>query len=275
MSSTLERLRQSQPPSRFPVRNQGGIAEPTAPPSPRGKPVAEKPVARSRQSSIQRPVTSPSMAKPPAVSQAGTQATDERSVFRDVLRQNARAGMPPPPPPGAAPETEGDAIEQVVDRAQMELGRQETAQDLRVAEKQSQAQQEAELQKEDATSPSYLERQETKAEERRVRRAVPSPIEGIPQGTYDDIVNQEPPGDFSPEQKKQFKEDAELQLREYGDYPGKGDPSAPAPPIRPGKRSFNPFSGKFSGEKGPNGFQLMGIDMNVFKQAYFKNQGGR
>lgn len=114
-----------------------------------------------------------------------------------------------------------------------------------------------------------------------LRMAQPSKIPSIPQGTYERVVKERyeefDKASRTPLTDKQHafaREDAHQQLEAYGEYPGKGDPKSPAPPIRPGGRSFNPFSGKFTGEKGPNAFTLAGFDMEKAKSEFFST-GGR
>jgi hypothetical protein len=112
-----------------------------------------------------------------------------------------------------------------------------------------------------------------------LRMAQPSKIPSVPQGTYervvkDKFVSADSSRPLSQQQQKQLQENAHKQLEEYGDYPGKNDPKAPHPPIRPGRRSFNPFSGKFTGEEGPNAFTLAGFDFEASKAEFFST-GGR
>jgi hypothetical protein len=117
-------------------------------------------------------------------------------------------------------------------------------------------------------------------EQERMRRAQPSPVKGITQGHYERVVKDDYSADFktdkpmSPKLNKAFKANAEEQLGKFGDYPGKGDPDSPSPPIRPGGRSFNPFVGTFTGESGPNAFKLMGIDLDQLKAEFFTQGGG-
>lgn len=143
------------------------------------------------------------------------------------------------------PASNLERLEHGVDRQELDLARQETLQDSRLDQTQAGAQEEAGLQAQTSLSGTNLEQER---QVRESREALPSAIEGIPQGTYDRIVNQELDSNLSPEQQKAMREDLEQQLRDYGDYPGRSDPKAPQPPIRPGKRSFNPFSGRLTGK---------------------------
>lgn len=130
-------------------------------------------------------------------------------------------------------------------------------------------------------SSGFLSGMDAAKEQERMRMAQPSPIKAVPVGTYERVVKDSydefklPSGaPLSPKQNAAFKADAHAQLEQFGDYPGKNDPNAPPPPIRPGGRSFNPFTGKFTGERGPNAFTLMGFDMEAAKKQFFRT-GGR
>ena len=263
-SKTMKRLRQNMPANGLPVQNGGGIAEPTSAATPQPH-VPEKVIPRSRQDSIQRPVMSPSTAGTPGGGQGLQPPGEDRMAFRDRIRNAAAAGMPPATAVGdAAPATNAEQLEQKTDRAELELVRQETIQDTKLGEAQATAGQETTMLSEAAKSGDLTTEQAVKD----MRAAQPSAVEGIPQGTYDKVVNAKVPSNLSPEQGKKYREDAEKQLRDFGDYPGRSDPKAPAPPIRPGKRSYNPFTGRFTGGQGEDIFTAMGIDFEGYVNEY-------
>jgi hypothetical protein len=50
---------------------------------------------------------------------------------------------------------------------------------------------------------------------------------------------------MDPQTAKEFERKAVRDFDQFGEYPGMDDPHAPAPPVRPGKHSFNPMTGQF------------------------------
>jgi len=101
-----------------------------------------------------------------------------------------------------------------------------------------------------------------------------SPVRGVAQGHYNAVVDRAEE-DWERAVGRQFpgvgaraRVDAERQLAEFGDFPGKGDPNYPSPPIRPFGRSFNPFTGKFTKSRSPGGFEMLGIDVDRIAQEY-------
>lgn len=131
------------------------------------------------------------------------------------------------------------------------------------------------------TSPFVAEK-EAKAEKDLLRRKQPSEIEGITQGHFESIVNDTDAaqmrslsgGPLPKIKQAEWKESARKQLSEFGTWPGSEDPDAPSPPIRPMGRSFNPFSGKFTGENGPSFQGVKGFDFKTSTREFFK-QGGK
>jgi len=132
------------------------------------------------------------------------------------------------------------------------------------------------------TSDFNAQREAAK-EKDRIRRAAPSEIPGINTGHFEAVVNEKKfkemkTGDGMPiseEQQKRLAQNVKQQLAEFGEFPGAQDPDAPPPPIREGGRSFNPFTGGFTGEHGgPNAFKMMGFDIEAAKREFFKKGGG-
>jgi len=251
----------------------GGPDSPSGPNRPGLPPVkpgdaAKQPIPRTTQDDISRPITSPSVTKPAAP---------------PTPPKPAAPGLPAAP--GALPtsipipgqEVAGSGLAQGAPGDGVPLNTT-TGQPMTSQEQQLTLQQEAQTERQD-TSGVLSGMDAAKAQED-LRKAQPSPIASIPQGTYEAVVkdkyeqfDQAGKAPLSPEQHARFKEDAHAQLEVFGDYPGKGDPKAPPPPIRPGGRSFNPFSGKFTGERGPNAFKLMGFDFEKAKQEFYRSGG--
>lgn len=48
---------------------------------------------------------------------------------------------------------------------------------------------------------------------------------------------------YSPLMKEKLEQRRKVELKKFGNYPGMTDPNSPPPPIEPGQRSFNPFTG--------------------------------
>lgn len=283
----FDRFRQDQPAAGLPARNKGGISEPTrAPqqrvvePSPNSKTkasalpskkplppppgsVPNKPVPRSRQDSIDRPITSPST--------TGAIPGDEAVATEEIGVLTTGAGTAIVP----GQEETGSGLAQGEPGTGVPLN--EAGMPMSAQEQQEQLT--AENQQRLGDTSGFLSSMEAQKQQEDLRKRQPSPVEGVPQGTYEQVVKDpEIKGlktPISEEVKAAWRADAETQLRDFGSYPGRDDPNAPKPPIRPMGRSFNPFTGKFTGEKGPNAFQLMGIDMEKFKQEFFRTGGGR
>ena len=232
-------------PTRLDVRNQGGIAPPT--PSVPREPTGTTAQPRSNPRTVQDQGVAGSPVPPAAIPRS---RQDE--IQRPITSPSTTKPMPPPPP---GMEQQG-----------LQAGQQQPQVDPNTGQPidpmtglpQAQTQQEREM-------------QARQMEDERISQ--PSHIEGIPVGTMEQIEKIAPPSGISPEKSKQWNEDREVQLKDFGDWPGKGDPKAPAPPIRPFGRSFNPFTGKFTGEKEPNAFSLMGIDLEKLKAQFYKTGG--
>ena len=138
------------------------------------------------------------------------------------------------------------------------------------------------IQKERGDTSKFMAEKEARAEKERLRRSQPSEIEGINTGHFEDVTKIERfqemrlPGNakMTPQMAQKYQQDVKEQLKSFGSFPGQDDPAAPAPPIREGGRSFNPYTGKFTGERGPNAFTMRGFDMEAAKREFYKN-GGR
>lgn len=210
-----------QPATGPPVPNQGGI---TAPKVPTPRPfVAPAPVVRARKDSIVRPVTSVQQAPRPLA--------------------DLRAGpAPPPPPPGQA------LTPQDVPEPQPLIETKVTNPDGSITITKG------------APGTQAAAEQGVTGEE-------PSPVEGMPMASYSKITDAAE-SDWSGALDAKFpgigaraRLDTERQLKAYGDYPGKGDPNAPAPPIQPFGPSFNPFTGEFTNtNKRPSGLAMLGME---------------
>jgi len=127
------------------------------------------------------------------------------------------------------------------------------------------------------SSSGLLAGMQAQQDAEKIRQSQPSPIPGHVQGTYEKVVKDPelvnaPP--MSDKQKAAWKQDAHNQLSTFGDYFGKGDPAAPPPPIRPMGRSFNPFTGKFTGRQGLNAFKIAGVDLEKYKTDFFRKGSG-
>ena len=284
------------------------------PPPPSVKPgdEAKRPIQRTTQDDIQRPVTSPSVtdsAAPGAPATPVPTAPDGKPRPIAPVADSQKPGSPGAPAvgeekplaattgPGEATSTGIEQADQVAQIAATPIEGQElpgsglaqgppgegvplnsTGQPMTAQEQHGQLQGEFQVLRGDTSG--FLSGMDAQRAQDDMRRSQPSKIPAIPQGTYESVVK-----DRYPEFEKKgqplsarahaaMKENAHKQLEEFGDWPGKGDPKAPPPPIRPGGRSFNPFSGKFTGERGPNAFTLMGFDMEKAKSEYFST-GGR
>jgi len=223
-------------------------------------------IPRTRQDAVERPITSPSTTDaipPPGEVQADT---GEPAVDDQALQQQAAV-----PIPGAEEEGSGAA------QGEPGLGVPLNETGLPMTRQEQQGLTSEEIQAARGDTSSFLSDQEANEaiEDKRMRQ--PSPVEGIPQGTYEKVVK-EPSFSgnvrMSAEKMQEWKDDAREQLSSFGDFPGKNDPHAPPPPIRPFGRSFNPFTGQFTGEKAPSAFKLMGIDFEALKKEFYRT-GGR
>lgn len=54
-----------------------------------------------------------------------------------------------------------------------------------------------------------------------------------------------PDTSMTPEERMRFEQTAVKDFQKFGRYSGDDDPEAPAPPIRPGRQSFNPTTGQW------------------------------
>ena len=137
-------------------------------------------------------------------------------------------------------------------------------------------------QEERGDSSPFIAEKEAKAQKDLARRKQPSEIEGVTQGHFEKVVNDTDAQEIrSPTGQKmtamtaeKWKDSAREQLAAFGTWPGSEDPDSPVPPIRPLGRSFNPFSGKFTGEKGPSFSGVKGFDFKASMREFYKN-GGR
>lgn len=127
---------------------------------------------------------------------------------------------------------------------------------------------------------NFMAEREAKAQQEKLRRAAPSEIPGINTGHFEHVTNEQAMNAFggqrrrlSKMKKQEYQANVRKQMAEFGDFPGSSDPEAPAPPIRPMGRSFNPFTGKFTGETGPNAFQMRGFDMEGAKREFYRKGG--
>ena len=128
---------------------------------------------------------------------------------------------------------------------------------------------------------NFMAEREAKAQQEKLRRAAPSEIPGINTGHFEKVTSGEDMSGFfravgagmSEMRKKKYQANVRKQMAEFGDFPGSSDPDAPAPPIRPMGRSFNPYTGKFTGETGPNAFQMSGFDMEGAKREFYRKGG--
>lgn len=50
---------------------------------------------------------------------------------------------------------------------------------------------------------------------------------------------------FSPLMQEKLRQRRKVEVKMFGEFPGSTDPNSPPPPINPGRRSFNPFTGNF------------------------------
>jgi len=55
----------------------------------------------------------------------------------------------------------------------------------------------------------------------------------------------EPKISFTPEGEVAYRKAVVASRKKFGTYPGSNDPSAPHPPVQPGQKTFNPFSGQW------------------------------
>lgn len=76
-----------------------------------------------------------------------------------------------------------------------------------------------------------------------------------------------------PIKARKQKEDVKRQIQSFGNYPGKGDPNAPNPPIRAGRMNFNPFTGNFADTGKPSFIKFSGIDMQKLKREFYATGG--
>ena len=242
---------------------------PPAPGSPAPGSADKQVIPRTKQDEVQRPITSPSTtgAIPGGASQPvapgqkpGAQPEQVQAAQQQVIPGSETAGSAlAQGPPGEGVPVNASGLPM-------------TAQ-----EQVSQLQQQVQPQVGDTSG--FLSGNEAAKTQENMRRAQPSPVKAVPQGTYEQVVKDDYTAVFkaktplSPRVNAAFKADAHKQLEEFGDWPMKGDHGAPPPPIRPGGRSFNPYTGKFSGERGPNAFKLMGIDLEKFKADFYRNGG--
>lgn len=54
---------------------------------------------------------------------------------------------------------------------------------------------------------------------------------------------------MTPEQAVAYQTATVQARRDFGPHPWAGDPNAPPPPVQPGRASFNPFTGQWSGPR--------------------------
>jgi hypothetical protein len=92
--------------------------------------------------------------------------------------------------------------------------------------------------------------------------------------TYEEAVNpNNAPTTMSRRGREAWTIEAERQLGDFGDYPGKDDPDAPNPPIRPFGQSFNPFNGVFTNQKtGPSPWTALGVDFDKHVRDYMEGR---
>ena len=132
---------------------------------------------------------------------------------------------------------------------------------------------------ESGATSNFLSDREARDIKETARRAAPSEIQGVNQGHFEDVTSDEKfknygGKDVSPMKRQEIQENVKAQLAEYGSFPGQDDPKAPAPPIREMGRSFNPFTGRFTGEGGRKNFShVKGFDFEVSKREFYKNGG--
>lgn len=243
-----------------PVPNQGGV---TAPKVNTPRPVPPPPAVRSRKDSIVRPVAPGGAA-------------------------NYAAPPPPPPPPGGAQPTGATAPGSRAAQAAQAPGlqKQSGVPGLETTAQLPQPEIETKIKAPDGSTytakgppgseaAAQAQEQTQEIQERKSRESAPSPVNGVPMRTYEAVTSPDnaPPG-ASAQAREVWTRESERQLTEFGDYPGKGDPDAPAPPVRPFGRSFNPFAGSFTGRKtrGPDPWKSLGIDMEKYKQDYLSGR---
>lgn len=254
-------------------KTQGDIQRPATP----GGPIPE-----SVQDGTGKPITAPSTTKAvgvPAPGQPRPEPVRDRSPSEAASVPGQMQVLNPDGTTSPAPPTTDPAssLAQSLPGESPPLnasGLPQTVQEQHALLKQG-------IQSEIGDTSGFLSSGAAAKEIEHMRMSQPSPIKGIPTGTYEKVVKanyeQDFPGRSTPlteRQNRAFNVNAAQQLEKFGEYPGKGDPDAPAPPIRPGGRSFNPFSGSFTGEEGPNAFKLMGIDLDSLKKEFYTTGGG-
>ncbi len=222
------------PPTDSTVRNQGGMPAPMAH---RPRPyVPSPPETRARKDSVVRPVATP---------------------ISPGAQPGALQAAPAPP----APPVQGTVQGQAPGLIKTEVTQPDGSKITTEGPPGTQAQQVASAQVQEA-------------EQSRAEDMAESPVRGVPMGTFKQVANEgNAPAESTPEQRERWVADSTQQLQQYGKYPGAGDPNAPAPPIRPFGRSFNPFTNTWTGG-GPEVGRLLGFDFDQVAQEYIERAKG-
>ncbi len=127
------------------------------------------------------------------------------------------------------------------------------------------------------SAPPGVENPQIEQEE---KEPMSAEVEGISVKEYDSMIEagmKDIPKHETddPVKKREHVEDMKRQMKSFGDYPGKGDPNAPNPPVKPGRINFNPFTGSFTDTGKPSFMNFIGVDIKALTNEFYSTGGGK